>query len=85
MPVTTTWSIHSFALSRISVGRMPIVAPPALLAPRAAAAITSPRPPVTTVAPLGEEPPDLLGVLLVLRPAADYGNLDRHVCAMLGE
>ena len=36
-------------------------------------------------AALGEEPPDLLGVLLVLRPAADYGNLDRHVCAMLGE
>ena len=28
-----------------------MVVPPALLAPRAAAAITSPRPPVTTVAP----------------------------------
>src|SRR5438067_2311062 len=51
MPVTTTWSIHSLTGSRVSVGRMPMVVPPALLAPRAAAAITSPSPPVTTVAP----------------------------------
>src|SRR3954454_14037205 len=51
MPVTTTWSIHSLTVSRVSVGRMPMVVPPAPLAPRAAAAITSPSPPVTTVAP----------------------------------
>src|SRR5579862_4468892 len=51
MPVTTAWSIHSFMPSRVSPGRIPIVVPPALFAPRAAAAITSPRPPVTTVAP----------------------------------
>src|SRR5437773_10703293 len=51
MPVTTTWSIHSLTGSRVSVGRMPMVVPPALLAPCAAAAITSPSPPVTTVAP----------------------------------
>src|SRR5204863_569716 len=51
MPVTTTWSSHGFASARDSPGRIPIVVPPALLAPRAAAAITSPSPPVTTVAP----------------------------------
>src|SRR6201987_3013425 len=51
MPVTTTWSIHGFASVRVSPGRIPIVVPPALFAPRAAAAITSPSPPVITVAP----------------------------------
>src|SRR5262249_6217056 len=51
IPVTTTWSIHSLASSRRSPGRIPIVVPPALFAPRAAAAMTSPRPPVTTVQP----------------------------------
>ncbi len=51
MPVTTAWSIHSFASARLLPGRMPIVVPPAFFAPRAAAAITSPRPPVTTVQP----------------------------------
>src|SRR5579862_4485185 len=51
MPVTTTWSSHSFAPARVSPGTIPNVAPPALFAPRDAAAITSPRPPVTTVAP----------------------------------
>src|SRR5205823_10847458 len=51
IPVTTTWSIHSFISSLFSPGRIPIVVPPADLAPRAAAAITSPRPPQTTVAP----------------------------------
>src|SRR2546430_1901794 len=51
MPVTTTWSSHRFPSARDSPGRIPIVVPPALLAPRAAAAITSPSPPVTTVAP----------------------------------
>src|SRR5690349_19568274 len=51
MPVTTTWSSQGFPSARDSPGRIPIVVPPALFAPRAAAAITSPRPPVTTVAP----------------------------------
>ena len=50
-PVTTTWSIHSFASARLVPGRIPIVVPPAAFAPRAAAAITSPRPPQTTVQP----------------------------------
>ena len=74
--VTTTWSSHSFASARGSPGRMPIVVPPASLAPRAAAAITSPRPPVTTVAAaLGEQPPDLLRAGLVLASAADHRDL----------
>src|SRR5690349_3001020 len=51
MPVTTTWSSQGFPSARDSPGRIPIVVPPALFAPRAAAAITSPSPPVTTVAP----------------------------------
>ena len=51
IPVTTTWSTHSFASARVSPGTIPIVVPPALFAPREAAAITSPRPPVTTTAP----------------------------------
>ena len=51
MPVTTAWSIHSLASARDSPGRIPIVVPPADFAPRAAAAITSPSPPQTTVAP----------------------------------
>ena len=38
-PVTTTWSIHSFAARRVSPGRTPIVVPPAAFAPRAAAGI----------------------------------------------
>src|SRR5205085_11493861 len=38
IPVTTTWSIHSFAPARVSPGRIPIVVPPADFAPRAAAA-----------------------------------------------
>src|SRR4029079_14977541 len=49
MPVTRTGSSHGFASARVSPGRIPIVVPPAPLAPRAAAAITSPSPPVTTV------------------------------------
>ena len=36
-------------------------------------------------AALGEQPPDLLGVLLVLGSAADDRDLDRHLCAMLGQ
>src|SRR5207249_1017186 len=51
MPVTTTWSIHSFASVRSSPGRIPIVVPPADFAPRATAAMTSPSPPHTTVTP----------------------------------
>src|SRR5947208_1869847 len=51
IPVTTTWSIHSFASACISPGRIPIVVPPADFAPRAAAPMTSPRPPQTTVQP----------------------------------
>src|SRR5512132_156650 len=50
-PVTTTWSIHSLASPRFDPGRIPIVVPPPNFAPRAAAAITSPRPPQTTVHP----------------------------------
>ena len=50
-PVATAWSIHSFASERLVPGRMPIVVPPAAFAPRAAAAITSPSPPVTTLQP----------------------------------
>jgi hypothetical protein len=34
---------------------------------------------------LGQQPPDLLGALLVLGSAADDRDLDRHPCAMLGE
>ena len=76
MPVTTTWSSHSFASVRVSPGRMPIVVPPALFAPRAAAAITSPSPPVTTVAPRpASSRPTGLGTLLVLLTAADHGDL----------
>jgi hypothetical protein len=51
MPVTTTWSAHAFAAARSSPGRIAIVVPPAAFAPRCAASITSPRPPVTTVQP----------------------------------
>ena len=51
IPVTTTWSAHSFAASRSSPGRIAIVVPPADFAPRCAAAITSPSPPVTTAQP----------------------------------
>ena len=40
-----------FACARFVPGRIPIVVPPAIFAPRAAAAITSPSPPVTTVQP----------------------------------
>ena len=80
MPVTTAWSIHSFASARDSPGRIPIVVPPADFAPRAAAAITSPSPPQTTVAPaLGEQPPDLLRARLVLDAAADHRDLGHGV------
>ena len=51
IPVTTTWSAHGFAPSRRSPGRIAIVVPPADFAPRCAAAMTSPSPPVTTVHP----------------------------------
>src|SRR5205809_800386 len=50
-PVTTAWSIHWFASARVWPGRMRIVVPPADFAPRAAASITSPSPPLTTVQP----------------------------------
>ena len=50
-PVATAWSTHSFASLRLVPGRMPIVVPPAAFAPRIAAAITSPSPPVTTLQP----------------------------------
>src|SRR5262245_62568336 len=51
MPVTTTWSAQRFAAFRFSPGRIASVTPPAAFAPRWAAAITSSRPPVTTVHP----------------------------------
>ena len=51
IPVTTTWSAHGFASACDSPGRIARVLPPASFAPRWAAAITSPRPPVTTVQP----------------------------------
>src|SRR4029079_13083264 len=51
IPVTTTWSAQGFAALRFSPGRIASVTPPAVLAPRCAAAITPSRPPVTTVQP----------------------------------
>ena len=84
MPVTTAWSIHSLASSCRSPGRIPIVVPPAALAPRAAPAITSPPPPVTTVQLAREQPPDLLGALLVLRATPDYGHLYAHSAMLEG-
>ena len=50
-PVTISWSSHSLPACRSIPGRTPIVVPPAAFAPRAAAAMTSPRPPVTTTHP----------------------------------
>ena len=86
MPVTTTWSIHSFALvprlRREDPDRRPAGA---LRTARGRGHHLAQAAGHDGRAALGEQPPDLLGVLLVLRPAADYGDLDRHVCAMLGE
>src|SRR3954454_10218015 len=50
-PVGRLTSRWAFASERSSPGRMPTVVPPACFAPRDAASITPPRPPVTTVAP----------------------------------
>jgi hypothetical protein len=47
---------------------MPIVVPPAAFAPRIAAAMTSPSPPVTTTQPRSARAADLLRARLVLAP-----------------
>src|SRR5438876_4394814 len=84
MPVTTTWSIHSLTGSRVSVGRMPMVVPPALLAPRAAAAITSPSPPVTTVAPRSASSRPTVSAFSSCSVPLPTTETWMAICAMLG-
>src|SRR5438552_3613639 len=84
MPVTTTWSSHGFASARVSPGRIPIVVPPALLAPRAAAAITSPSPPVTTVAPRSASSPPTVSAFSSCSVPLPTTETWMAICAMLG-
>ena len=67
------------AASRRSPGRIAIVAPPAAFAPRWAAAMTSPRPPVTTVQPRSARSrPTSSAAASHSRAAPDHRNLVRH-------
>ena len=63
MPVTTTWSIHSFAPAPLP-GRIPIVVPPAFLRParRGGHHVAQPSRDHRAAA-LGEQAADLLGAL----------------------
>ena len=69
--------VRAFVASRREGSRSS--SPPADFAPREAAAITSPSPPVTTVAPRSaSKTTDLCGALFVLRAAPDDRDLDAH-------